>query len=70
MNTTYELIRRTFSGQETSFGTFETQDDAAKFYQENIKINPRFDSFFVIDKIHGGRTVRALIFGALKKLEK
>lgn len=72
MSTTYRLIRRSFDGHESRFGAdFSSQDEAALFYKEQIKINPRFDTFFVVDTIVGGKfSCRALIFGLLKNLEK
>jgi hypothetical protein len=72
MSTVYRLIRRSFDGQEQQFGEdFASQDEAALYYQERIKINPRFDTFFVVDKIVDEKfAVRALIFGLLKTLEK
>lgn len=69
MNTKFLLIRRSFSGNEKLFGEFSSQDAAAAFYRDTIKVNPRFDSFFVVDKVGEGRTVRALIFNLVKNLE-
>ena len=72
MSTTYHLIRRSFDGLESRFGEeFTSQDEAAKFYQEQIKVNNRFDTFFVVDTITAGHfACRALIFSLLKNLEK
>ena len=73
MSTVYRLIRRQFgTGHEAQFGSdFASQDEAALFYQERIKVNPRFDTFFVVDKIVDSKfACRALIFNLLKNLEK
>jgi hypothetical protein len=72
MSETYLLIRRAFSGEEVQFGpTFASQLAAAQFYKEHIKINTRFDTFFVIDTIVDSHfACRTLIYGILKTLEK
>ena len=73
MPAVYRLIRRQFgTGHESQFGPdFASQDEAALFYQERIKVNPRFDTFFVVDRIVDDKFMcRAYIFGLLKALEK
>ena len=73
MSTVYRLIRRNLgTGHESQFGSdFASQAEAALFYQERIKINPRFDTFFVVDRIENDKfACHSLIFGLLKQLEK
>lgn len=70
-NTTFTLIRREFAGKELAVESFDSYDSAARFYADKIKINNRFDTFYVVDKIVDGKfACRALIFGLLKNLEK
>ena len=72
MSTTYRLIRRSFNGSESQIcPEFSSEDEAAIFYRDTIKINNRFDSFFVVDRhVDGKFKCRALIFGLLRNLEK
>jgi hypothetical protein len=65
MSAVFKLNRIQFGSlKEEQFGpVFLSQDEAALFYIEQIKVNPRFDTFFVIDKIVNGKfAVRALAY--------
>ena len=65
MSTVFKLNRIQFGSlKEEQFGpVFLSQDEAALFYIEQIKMNTRFDTFFVIDKFVNDKfAVRALVY--------
>lgn len=65
MSTVFKLNRIQFGPlKEEQFGpVFLSQDEAALFYIEQIKMNTRFDTFFVIDKFVNDKfAVRALVY--------
>ena len=65
MSTVFKLSRIQFGSlKEEQFGpVFLSQDEAALFYIEQIKMNTRFDTFFVIDKFVNDKfAVRALVY--------
>ena len=64
------LVRRHFDGREKVLSEFCSISEAVEFYTSKIKINPSFDSFYVVDVKTGEasvKTVRQLIFPLVEK---